>query len=79
MSGSTGPSGWPRAEALAAPHHIGTLAHSAEGATLCYRTAWMEGVRRMGPPLRPAITVTGIVMHLAIEARDSEFYGIAPA
>ena len=42
--------------------HIGILAHSAEGATLCYRTAWMEGVRRMGAHDHPEITVTGIAM-----------------
>jgi aspartate racemase len=45
-----------------APLHIGILAHSAEGATLCYRTAWMEGVRRMGAHNHPEITLTGIGM-----------------
>ena len=40
--------------------HIGILAHSAEGATLCYRTMWLEGVRRMGPHNHPEITLTGI-------------------
>ena len=29
--------------------HIGILAHSAEGATLCYRTVWLEGMRAAGP------------------------------
>lgn len=42
--------------------HIGILAHSAEGATLCYRTAWMEGVRQMGPHMHPEITLTGTAM-----------------
>jgi len=42
--------------------HIGILAHSAEGATLCYRTAWMEGVRKMGPHDHPEITLTGVAM-----------------
>jgi aspartate racemase len=42
--------------------HIGIVAHSAEGATLCYRTAWMEGVRRLGPHLHPEITMTGVAM-----------------
>lgn len=42
--------------------HLGILAHSAEGATLCYRTAWMEGVRRMGAHLHPRITLTGGAM-----------------
>lgn len=48
--------------------HIGILAHSAEGATLCYRTAWLEGVRRMGAHNHPEITLTGIAMHHAMEA-----------
>jgi aspartate racemase len=48
--------------------HIGILAHSAEGATLCYRTAWLEGVRRMGPHDHPEITLTGIAMHHALDA-----------
>ncbi len=42
--------------------HIGILAHSAEGATLCYRTAWLEGVRRLGPHDHPEITLTGTAM-----------------
>jgi aspartate racemase len=48
--------------------HIGILAHSAEGATLCYRTCWMEGVRRLGPHHHPQITMTGIAMHHAMDA-----------
>lgn len=51
--------------------HIGILAHSAEGATLCYRTMWLEGVRRMGPHNHPEITLTGIAMHHALEAWDA--------
>lgn len=51
--------------------HIGILAHSAEGATLCYRTAWMEGVRRLGPHNHPEITLTGIAMHHAMAAWES--------
>ena len=42
--------------------HIGILAHSAEGATLCYRAAWMEGVRKMGAHDHPEITLTGTAM-----------------
>ena len=42
--------------------HIGILAHSAEGATLCYREAWLEGVRRLGPHCHPEITLTGVAM-----------------
>lgn len=43
--------------------HIGILAHSAEGATLCYRTMWMDGVARLGPHNHPEITLTGRAMH----------------
>jgi aspartate racemase len=48
--------------------HIGILAHSAEGATLCYRTCWMEGIARLGPHNHPQITMTGIAMHHAMAA-----------
>ncbi len=51
--------------------HIGILAHSAEGATLCYRTAWLEGIARMGPHNHPEITLTGIAMHHALEAWET--------
>ena len=50
--------------------HIGILAHSAEGATLCYRTVWLEGVRRMGKHNHPEITLTGVAMHHALDAWD---------
>lgn len=52
--------------------HIGILAHSAEGATLCYRTMWMEGIRRMGPHNHPEITLTGIAFHHTIEAWERD-------
>ena len=55
--------------------HIGILAHSAEGATLCYRTAWMEGVARMGAHNHPEITLTGVAMSELLpawEANDLE-------
>jgi aspartate racemase len=48
--------------------HIGILAHSFEGATLCYRTACLEGVRRLGAHLHPEITLTGIAMHFMMDA-----------
>ena len=47
--------------------HVGILAHSAEGATLCYRTAWMEGVARMGAHMHPEITLTGTAMAPTLE------------
>ena len=48
--------------------HIGILAHSAEGATLCYRTMWLEGIRRLGAHNHPEITLTGVAMHHALPA-----------
>ena len=48
--------------------HVGILAHSAEGATLCYRTMWLEGIRRMGEHNHPEITLTGVPMHRALDA-----------
>lgn len=51
--------------------HIGILAHSAEGATLCYRTAWLEGVRRMGAHNHPEITLTGVAMHELLPAWET--------
>ena len=52
--------------------HIGILAHSAEGATLCYRTTWMEGVRRLGPHRHPEITLTGVAMDEALDFYDRD-------
>jgi aspartate racemase len=53
---------------MGAMKHVGILAHSAEGATLCYRTAWLEGGRRLGAHNHPEITLTGVAMHLALDA-----------
>lgn len=48
--------------------HIGILSHSFEGATLCYRTMCLEGVRRLGPHQHPEITLTGVAMHHMLDA-----------
>ena len=48
--------------------HIGILAHSYEGATLCFRTICQEGVRRLGPHNHPEITMTCVAMHHMLEA-----------
>jgi aspartate racemase len=48
--------------------HIGILAHSFEGATLCFRTACLEGVRRLGPHMHPEITMTCSPMALVLDA-----------
>jgi len=48
--------------------HIGILAHSFEGATLCFRTACLEGVKRLGPHMHPGITMTCSAMALVLDA-----------
>lgn len=48
--------------------HIGILAHSAEGASLCYHETCMEGMRRLGPHQHPEITMTGVAMHHMMDA-----------
>jgi aspartate racemase len=48
--------------------HIGILAHSFEGATLCFRTACLEGVAKLGPHMHPEITLTCSPMALVLEA-----------
>lgn len=49
-------------------NHIGILAHSFEGATLCFRTACLEGVQRLGPHMHPEITMTCSPMGLMLDA-----------
>src|SRR5471032_1747363 len=39
------------------PQHIGIVACSAEGASLCYRTICTEGARFMGPHAHPEISM----------------------
>ena len=48
--------------------HIGILAHSFEGATLCFHEACTEGVRRLGAHLHPEITMTAQAMHHMMDA-----------
>jgi len=48
--------------------HIGILAHSFEGATLCFRTACLEGVKRLGAHMHPQITMTCSAMALVLDA-----------
>lgn len=51
--------------------HVGILAHSFEGATLCYHETCLEGVRRLGPHLHPEVTMTGVAMHFMMDAYES--------
>ena len=48
--------------------HIGILAHSFEGATLCFRTACLEGVARLGAHMHPEITMAVSPMALVLDA-----------
>lgn len=48
--------------------HIGILAHSFEGATLCFRTACFEGVTKLGAHMHPEITMTCSPMGLVLDA-----------
>jgi aspartate racemase len=50
--------------------HIGILAHSFEGATLCFRTACLEGVQRLGAHMHPEITMTCSPMAPTLDAWD---------
>ncbi|WP_395623640.1 aspartate/glutamate racemase family protein [Sphingomonas daechungensis] len=48
--------------------HVGILAHSFEGATLCFHTACMEGVAKLGAHMHPEITMTCSPMALVLDA-----------
>lgn len=48
--------------------HIGILAHSFEGATLCVRTVCLEGVAKLGPHMHPEVTLTCSPMALVLDA-----------
>lgn len=48
--------------------HIGILAHSFEGAGLCFRTTCLEGVAKLGPHMHPEITLTCQPMALVLDA-----------
>ena len=48
--------------------HIGILAHSYEGASLCYRAVCLAGIDRLGPHFHPEITLTGVAMHHMMDA-----------
>lgn len=50
--------------------HIGILAHSFEGAALCYRTMCLDAGRRLGSHLHPEVTLTGVAVHFMMDAYD---------
>ncbi|MEU8265911.1 amino acid racemase [Sphaerisporangium sp. NPDC049002] len=55
--------------------HLGILAHSAEGAALCFRTFCQEGFRRLGPHDHPDVTVDLIAMARSMPAWDAGDHG----
>ena len=48
--------------------HIGILAHSFEGATLCFHSACLDGVGRLGAHMHPEITMTCSPMAQVLDA-----------
>ncbi|SNS70166.1 aspartate racemase [Actinomadura meyerae] len=51
--------------------HLGILAHSAEGAALCFRTFCHEGFRELGPDDHPDVTLDLIALARSMPAWDS--------
>lgn len=56
--------------------HIGILAHSAEGAGLCYLEAVHEAIRRLGPHMHPEITLSILPLALAMEPWEQGDYPV---
>jgi aspartate racemase len=57
---------------------IGIVAHSAEGAALCFLTACREGAARLGPFMHPHIVMSAVPMALSMpgwEAGDHDAVG----
>ena len=54
--------------------HLGILAHSAEGAALCFRTFCQEGFRELGEHQHPDVTLDCIAMARSMPAWDAGDY-----
>jgi hypothetical protein len=50
--------------------HLGILAHSAEGAALCFRAFCQEGFARLGPHEHPDVTLDCIALARSMPAWD---------
>ena len=50
--------------------HLGILAHSVEGAALCFRAFCQEGFRRLGPDDHPDVTLDCIALARSMPAWD---------
>ena len=53
------------------PAHIGILKHSGEGALLCYRTALLAGIERLGAHSYPTLTMSGRALAHSTEMWDA--------
>lgn len=51
--------------------HLGILAHSVEGASLCLRTFCMDGSQQLGPHLHPDVSLDCIAMGQSMPAWDA--------
>jgi amino-acid racemase len=56
-------------------HHLGILAHSAEGAALCFRAFCQEGFQRIGPHDHPDVTLDCIALARSMAAWDDGDHG----
>jgi aspartate racemase len=59
----------------AGTRHLGILAHSAEGAALCFRAFCQEGFAEFGPHDHPDVTMDCIALARSMPAWDSGDYG----
>ena len=57
---------------VASMKRIGIVAHSAEGAALCFITACREGQRLLGPHMHPEIVLSAIPMGLSMAGWESD-------
>ena len=60
---------------MAVMRHLGILAHSSEGAALCFRAFCQEGFRDLGPYEHPDVTLDFIALARSMPAWDSGAYG----
>ena len=51
--------------------HLGILAHSAEGASLCFRAFCQEGFRNLGPHDHPDVTLDCIALARSMPAHEA--------
>ena len=53
---------------------VGIVAHSFEGATLCFLTACREGVAQLGPHLHPTIAMSAVPLGLSMPGWEADDY-----